>query len=304
MNSRQLQYAVLLSKVCSFSQLAEDLKISQPALSKQIISLEKELGVQLFDREFSPLRLTPAGEQFVQQAQDLLYREDQLLRSMERFRLGEEGRLVIGVSPFRCLYLLTDTLKKVRERYPKVQICLQEWASDRLRREAAEGRYDFAVVNLPVDTSVLDVTPIEPDTLVLAVPNSLCHILHGSLTDARPQLSMADCSELPFVAVSRAQELRRLFDGLCAKAGFHPIIAMEVVGVATAWEMVRAGIGAALLPLQFVEKDLHACNVTVYALKDSVSTRQPVIITRRGQYLSEYAQYAMELLQEGNNKVL
>ncbi len=304
MNSRQLQYAVLLSKVCSFSQLAEDLKISQPALSKQIISLEKELGIQLFDREFTPLRLTPAGEQFVQQAEDLLYREDQLLRSMERFRQGEEGRLVIGVSPFRCLYLLTDTLKKVRERFPKVQIHLQEWASDRLRREAADGRYDFAVVNLPVDTSVLDVIPIEPDTLVLAVPKSLCHNLHVSLTDKHPQLSMADCSALPFVAVSRTQELRRLFDGLCAKADFHPNIAMEVVGVATAWEMVRAGIGAALLPLQFIEKDLQACDVIVYALKDSVSTRQPVIITRCGQYLSEYARYAIDLLQEGNNKAL
>ena len=65
-----------------------------------------------------------------------------------------------------------------------------------------------------------------------------------------------------------------------------------------------AGIGAALLPLQFIEKDLQACDVTVYALKDSVSTRQPVIITRRRQYLSEYAQYAIDLLQEGNNKAL
>ena len=65
MNLRQLQYAVALSRTLNISQTAENLKITQPALSKQILSLEKELGLALFDRSTTPLKLTQAGENFI-----------------------------------------------------------------------------------------------------------------------------------------------------------------------------------------------------------------------------------------------
>lgn len=293
MNSRQMQYAILLSQVRNFSQVAEKLNISQPALSKQILGLEKELGVKLFDRDTNPVAITAAGEAFVRQAQELLYKEDQLLRSMEHFRTGEAGRLVIGISPFRSMYLLSDTVKKVRERYPGVQITLCEATSDILRKEAGEGKYDFAVVNLPVDESVLEVTPIEADKLVLAVPNVLLDKL--SPKPESDVLVLETCARLPFVVVSKNQEMRRLFDRLCVRAQIQPPIAMEVVGVATSWEMVRAGIGGALVPLQFVENK-NVDNITLFSLQGSVSTRQPVIVTRRGQVQSDYARYAIDLL--------
>ena len=292
-NARQLQYVIELSQVRSFSAVAEKLNISQPALSKQILSLEKELGVKLFDRSENPLQLTPAGEDFVRQAQELLYKEDQLKRSMEQFRSGEAGRLTIGISPFRSMYLLSDMVKKVREKYPGVQITLCEASSDQLRKEAAEGKYDFAVVNLPVDETVLEVTPIEADTLVLAVPD----VLLGALSDYQPgkKLDLKNCGDLPFVVVSKNQEMRQLFDHLCTRAQIQPPIAVEVVGVATSWEMVRAGAGAALVPLQFV-KNKNTEGVSLLRIKEGVSTRQPVVVTRYGQYQTEYARYAMAVL--------
>ncbi len=293
MNTRQLQYAIMLAEVRNFSQLADQLNISQPALSKQILQLERELGVRLFDRNTSPLKLTPAGEYFIQESQELLYKEDQLLRSMERFRTGEEGRLVIGVSPFRGLYLLPGLVKKIKARFPGVQVQLQENQSDQLRKDVAEGRYDFAIVNLPVNESVLDVRPIEQDEMVLAVPNAML-----DKVQAKPgqPVSISDCKTLPFVTVGRNQEMHRLLDQLCAKEDFNPRIAVEVTGVATAWEMVRAGLGATLLPLQFVREKGGAEDVALFPVKDSLSARQPAVVTRRGQYLSDYAKYAIELL--------
>lgn len=293
MNARQLQYAIELSRVRNFSQVAEKLNISQPALSKQILALEKELGVKLFDRSATPLILTPAGEDFVRQAQELLYRQDQLKHSMEQFRSGGAGRLTIGISPFRSMYLLSDMAKQVRQKYPGVQITLCEAPSDQLRKEAAEGKYDFAVVNLPVDESVLEVTPIEADTLVLAIPDELLRtmpqITHQKAVD------LALCEKLPFVVVSKNQEMRQLFDRLCIRAQLQPSIAMEVVGVATSWEMVRAGIGAALVPMQFV-KNKNTKGVTLLPIKEGVTTRQPVVVTRHGQSQTEYARYAIGIL--------
>lgn len=298
MNSRQMQCAVLLAQVRNFSQVAEQLNISQPALSKHIRNLEEELGVRLFDRDVTPLGLTAAGEQFIRQAEELLYREDRLKKTMEQFRSGEAVCLDIGVSPFRTHLLMPQMLKKLKLRYPGIRVCLHEPTSDLLRKEAAEGKYDFAIVNLPVDESVLDVTPMAKEKMVLAVPVTMLDKLPAVPEGNLPQIALEDCAQLPFVAPKQTQELRQHFDKLFTRAGIHPDITIEVTGLASAWALANAGLGAALLPLQFVS-DENAKAVKLFLVGDSVSSRQPVIVKRRGYPVSEAAQYAIDLLVSG-----
>ena len=295
MNSRQMQYAVLLAETGSFSQLAEKLKLSQPALSKQILSLEKELEVQLFDRTTTPVTLTAAGAHFVREARELLHRENQLLRSMAQFRSGERGQLVIGTTPFRSAYLLPPVVQKVREKFPGIHVRLVEEGSELLRKDAADGKFDFAVVNLPVDEAVLDTVPMEPDQLVLVVPNRL--LSGAAALQNAAQADFRDCAQLPFVVVSPQQEMRILFEKLCAQSDVLPNIAAEVVGLTTAWEMVCSGVAATLLPLQFVRQVVNDHPVTILRLCQEVSLRQPAVAVRRGQYLSPAAQYAISLLE-------
>ncbi len=302
MNTRQLHYAIALCEERNFSLVAEKLGISQPALSKQISNLETELGVKLFERGTQPITVTPAGEHFFSEAKKLRYMEDQLLRSMEEFKAGERGRLVIGISPFRSLYLLPDIARRVKEKYPHVQIVLHEVGSDVLRKETAEGKYDLAIVNLPVDESVLEVIPLEADTLVLAVPRAMAADLPVAGDGKLPPINLEDCRELPFVTVGQSQEMRQLLEKSCAAADFEPTIAMEVVGLTTAWAMCRAGIGATLLPLQFVEHVGADDSIVLFSLHHSLRSRQPVIITRRGQYVSAYARYAIKLLTEQSGR--
>ena len=293
MNNKQLEYALALSKSLSFSKTAEQLGISQPALSKQISALERELGVELFDRRRSPLSVTAAGDYFFSQARELMYREEQLYKSMDGFKSESRGSLTVGISPFRALYLLSDMCKQLKERFPEVTVILKEESSGRLRANAAEGKYDFAVVNLPVDDSVLEVTPIERDTLVIAVPKKMAKLVESG---AVGELELTDCRELPFIVVGRSQEMRQLFDRLCSAAQMTPKIAMEVVGIATAWSMVRAGVGAAILPLQFVKNMGGDEEIVLFGLKGQADTRVPAVVTRRGQYLPEYAKYAIDIL--------
>jgi DNA-binding transcriptional LysR family regulator len=294
MNTRQLKYAVALAKNPNFSAVAESLGITQPALSKQISHLEQELGVKLFDRSTNPLQLTSAGEYFLREAETLLYREDQLLRSMEEFQSGKRGRLTIGISPFRCLYLIPPIAKALREKFPETELVLQEEGSDLLRKDAADGKFDFAIVNLPVDESTLEVTPIQSDTLVLAVPQKMAE--EYGLSEGN-KFDPAKAGALPFIAVGKGQEMRMLFDKICRNADLQPTVAMEVVGLASAWAMVRAGVGATLLPLQFIEQMGKVDEIALFPLERSVRSRQPAIVYRKGQYLSEPAKYAIELLQ-------
>lgn len=298
MNTRQLRYALELSKSLKFSLVAEKLDISQPALSKQIIHLENELGVKLFERNISPMKLTPAGEYFIKQAEELIYKEDQLIRSMESFKTGEKGRLTIGISPFRSLYMMPSIVKKIKDKYPGIQIFLREASSDVLRKEVAEGKYDFAIINLPVNEAVIDITPLKQDVLVLAIPNNMLHLISKECTNEDSEIRLSECIDVPFVVVGVGQELRRLFDNLCSYEEINPLISMEVVGVTTAWAMAYAGVGATILPLQFINNE-DKNNITLFRLK-SEYFRQPVIAVKRGQYLSEVAKYAIKLFEEVN----
>ena len=295
MNSKQLQYAIRLSKTLNFSQVAEQLHISQPALSKQILNLESELGVKLFDRSCTPLVLTPAGEHFIRGAEDLLYREDQLIRSMEQFHSGEAGQLTIGITPFRSSYMIPEMVHQVRKAYPNIRIKLQETGSEQLRKDVAEGKFDFAVVNLPVENSILDVIPLESDRLVLLGTQEF-FARHHIDPDIR-EIDFAQTRSLPFIVVGHNQEMRFLFERLCAMADFHPNIAVEVVNLTTAWTMACTGTGATILPEQFVDAKIRSSQaIRAIHIQNAVYTRQPAIVTRRGQYLSKYARYAIGLL--------
>jgi len=304
MNSRQLQYAILLSQIRNFSQVAEHLHISQPALSKQILNLEQELGVRLFDRTTTPLSLTPAGESFIMGAKELLFREDQLLRTMEQFQEGKKGRLVIGISPFRCQYLVTDLIRRLQQRFPGIQVILREAGSAQLHKGAAEGLYDFAIVNLPVDEALLDVQLLEPEQIILAVPKSLQHLVHTEDSQTAlpyPAANLSRCGELPFIVLGEQQEMRQLFDKLCMLSDIQPNICAEVVGLTTAWTLARSGVGATLLPHHFAGTIQSDDALVFYSITHSIPTRQPAIVTRKGQILSEYATAAISMLTGRDN---
>lgn len=300
MNSRQLQYAILLSQKLNFSQVAEELKISQPALSKQILALEEEINVKLFDRSSSPLKLTPAGESFIADAKDLLFREEQLKRSMEDFKSQKKGRLEIGVSPFRCLYFMPVIVKKLREKFPDLQIVLKEEKSDKLHKYAAEGALDFVIMNLPVDEALLDIVPLKHENLILAVPNELKEKLPESKICEGvpyPVIDISKCGELPFIVLSPEQELRKLFDKICITSNLRAEIITEVIGITTAWSMARAGVGATVLPMQFMENNPIDDNLSFYMFNSDLAVRKPAVVTRKGQHISHYAKYAIELLK-------
>jgi DNA-binding transcriptional LysR family regulator len=293
MNSRQLQYAVFLSEIMNISQAAQLLGITQPALSKQILSLEKELDVTLFDRNESPLKLTPAGEYFVQNAKDILYREEELYRSMEAFRTGEKGRLVIGISPFKASYFLTDVIKKLHAHFPGLQIVLDEKNSAGLQKDTADGIVDFSILNLPVDDSTFDTFPLEEEKVVLVIPKEFSKKLPSN---SNSQISFEDCKEIPFIALSKNQELRVLFDKLCKIENVSLNIATEVVGVTTAYNLACNGVGATLIPLKFAQVTGLDKNVSLYNLKKTGISRSPAIVVKKGRYISEYAKTAMEYI--------
>ncbi len=293
MNFKQLQYAVLLSEIGNFSAVAEKLDISQPALSKQILNLEKEIGIQLFNRHSSSAILTAAGEHFIKEAKELIYKEEQLHHSMQMYAAGEKGKLIIGATPFRSSYLIPKIAKELRKKFPGVQIQIAEEGNEVLKKEAAEGKFDLAIVNLPVDEPLFDITPIDADKLALVISDDL--LKDYPALQNKKSTDFKECKDLSFVVVGQNQEMRKLFENLCIDSGIHPDIAAEVVSLTTAWNMASYGVGATILPMQFIDNE-SLDKIKVLEIKGTSKLRQPAIITRKGQYLSEHAKYAISLL--------
>ena len=110
------------------------------------------------------------------------------------------------------------------------------------------------------------------------------------------KVSLSDCNDLPFVVLTKKQQLRQLFDSLCTSEGISPDDITEVVSITTAWSMVSAGVGATILPLKFAEDERFHAGITFFELKNVTTTRQPVVVTKKGQHISKYTKYAIELL--------
>lgn len=296
MNSRQLQYALVLAQTRNFSLAAQNLDMSQPALSKQIIALENEIGIKLFDRGTNPLALTAAGEFFIEKSRKLLFEEDVLLKTLEKYKSGERGKLVIGAVPFRSSYMMPRLIKNIKEKFPNVQIELHEYGLSVLREGLLKGEYDFAIMNLPVNEPEFEAIPLTPDTLVLAVPEELKAHIEDWDRDEIDDLSVG--KNLPFVTVGKEQEMRKLFDVLCAEVNIEPDIYATVTGVATAWEVVKSGVAATIIPKQFVLAKGDYSKVKLFEIKNTPYTRQSAVILRHGQFVSEYAKYAIEELKK------
>ncbi len=299
MNTRQLQYALLLSRERSFSLAAEQLKITQPAFSKQILNLEKELGVTLFDRSSNPLSLTPAGETFISHARELVFKEDQLKELMDGYRHNNFKKLTIGISPFRCSYMIGDVVRILQQRYPNLQVVLQETGSEELHKNAVDGSADISIMNLPVDETLLDIFPLEPETIVLAVPDELIPALPPVENDGDypyPVINLAECENLPFIVLGKHQELRQLFDKLCLLSHLHPTICTEAVGITTALHLALSGVGATILPLPVLLKNKMYSGLSYFSIKHCTFSRKPVIAIRKDIPLSDYAKDAIQLL--------
>ncbi|MBE7032648.1 MAG: LysR family transcriptional regulator [Ruminococcaceae bacterium] len=296
MNSRQLQYAIILSEVCNFSQAAEKVGISQPAFSKHIISLENEIGIKLFDRSSTPLTLTPAGEFFIEKARRLVFEEDVLLKTIEKYKSGDRGKLTIGAVPFRSSYMMPGLIKKVKDKFPDLQVNLVEYGLSVLKEGLLNGEYDFAIMNLPVNEPEFETIPLEEDKLVLAVPEKLTVLLE---TKGKKTIDdFASAKKLPFVTVGKEQEMRKLFDSLCVKSGINPEIYATVTGVATAWEVAKNGDAATIIPKQFVEAKGECEGIALYEIKNTPYKRQPAVVIRKGQFVSEYAKFAINELKK------
>jgi DNA-binding transcriptional LysR family regulator len=244
MDLRQIRQFLAVAELLSFRKAAERLHMSQPPLSVSIKQLEEDLGVKLFTRNRSGVRLTPEGEAMLEDARRLDLCAHQLRQRAASAKSGLSGILRIGFVGSATYALMPRVLSAFRMRYPDVTLVLRESTTSEILAEVDSGSLDMGLVRYPVlEPTGLLLIPVEWDQLVLALEKNhpLCR---------RGKIYLRDLAAEPFIMYSStiAQNLRAQVVLACQAAGFVPLVVQEAVQVQTIVSLVASGLGIALVP--------------------------------------------------------
>jgi len=192
MELRQLRYFVAVAEDLHFGHAAQRLRIAQPALSRQIQALEKELLVQLLFRNRRRVQITPAGQVFLDRARLILARAEDAVLAVQRASGGVSGSLNLGFVGSATYDVLPSVLRAFRQAAPHVNLTLSEMTAHAQLDGLIEKRIDIGLLRLPAKTEGIVFRRISREPLYVAMPSS--HRLAQL-----PALRLSALAEEPFV---------------------------------------------------------------------------------------------------------
>jgi DNA-binding transcriptional LysR family regulator len=276
MELRHLRYFVTVAEELSFSRASARLRISQPAVSRQIKDLEEEAGTPLILREPAGLRLTQAGETFLAFARDILRRSSDALKAMHTFKPGASEALTVGFIPTALPSFLSHALKDFGAAYPKVMVNLLELSPKEQVDALRQGKADIALLGnaCPELRTEFDVKVVMRLSLAVAVPDE-----HPLARKTRVEL--AEFREAEFVGLNEDRFPGRndFICQVCQAAGFTPKIRWKADSLVSMLALVSSGQGVALVPHDL--DSLPHDNAVLIRLKNCETKIEWTLATRR-----------------------
>ena len=311
MTTQQLTYVLTVAECKSISKAAEKLYVTQPSLSQFIHGIEKQLGIRLFDRSVTPLRLTEAGELYVEWARKLLAMEESMNNALSDLMGLETGSVRIGASPFRVRCMLARSISAFHERYPGIRISIREADMKQLSDLLAAGELDFVIGTPDFESKLFHVEELAAERLYLAAaagnpltaqlpePLSAADIANATPRFLRAEpIALETAKDAPFVAANAGEYDRARLNEVCRACGFTPQIEYSTETIETVFAFVRANMGVGLLPDALVYYGNFAEHPNYYLLPDEIAVCSISLITRRNAFLSKAASaYALQLKQ-------
>lgn len=290
MDLRQLRYFVAVARERNFTKASQLLNIAQPPLSRQIQSLEEELGVALLYRNSRPVRLTEAGRLFYEQALQVLGRVEQMRSATRRVGLNQNSVLSIGFVASTLYGGLPSLVRKLRQRAPDLEIQVLEMMSVQQIPALKEGRIDIGFGRMHhTDPNIVRIV-LREERLVAAIPKGTPLAEHsGALTVA----ALTGQKLIVYPKEPRpgyADHVLNLVHGHDAR----PTEVQEVREIQTALGLVAAEAGVCIIPssARQMRSDVH------YRLLEGERTTSPVILYHRIGDNSHYIELVKDLIRE------
>ncbi|MDR1028895.1 MAG: LysR family transcriptional regulator [Clostridiales Family XIII bacterium] len=255
----QMQFFLMIEKLNSFSEAANELYISQSTLSKQIKALERHLGFELFDRTTRKIRITPAGEVFRKYAHRIISEYREMILETEKYQ-KEFARLSIASIPVLDAYHLFEVFDEFQKETPNVVVVVEECERTFALSELRRGAVDMAILRSNfISKEEFFTIPFMDDELVLLIPEA--HPFSG-----RGEVSLSDAVDETFYFLSKNTGMYPFCVEACRKAGFFPNVMKSELNRRSIRSKILHGDGVSMMA-ETVAKEIAVPGLTYVKLE-------------------------------------
>ena len=276
----QLRHFLKVAEHSNFTRAAEDIALSQPALSRSVGRLEAELGQPLFERQTRSVSLTDAGHLLLERARQILLLVDDTKALFNDD--GQTGRIRVASIPTIAPYFLPERLKRFHRDFPEANVVVHEDTTENLLKKLNDGLVDVMIAAFPIEARYLQIEKLFDEELLLvtAKENPLAK---------RKSIHLHDIESLPFVLLGEAHCLTDSIVSFCRQKSFHPLSVERTSQLATVQELVALDHGISLVPKMAAELDNSARRV-YRSLDGTKPTRSVIMVTNPYRYKSRLQQ--------------
>jgi DNA-binding transcriptional LysR family regulator len=293
MDTRQLQAFCAVVEKKSFSQAAEQLGVTQPAVSLQVRALEQRLGQSLLDRSGRRVEPTEAGRRLYRSAQRMLALEEQLLAEVSADDGRLTGTLAIGASTGPGAHLVPLLLCEFQSDHPELHVALSIWDTQTVIDRVVDRQLELGVVGALRRHRSLEFEPLVRDEIVLAVPPG--HDAAGGT------ISLDELKEETLIVMQEGAGVRQVVEEELRRAG------LRLRGVEPRLELglqesvksaVAAGYGVAFISRTAIEGELAAGRLAAAQVEGVEPARQIYIVRARGRSATRAAEAFLSFAKE------
>ncbi|HUW64931.1 MAG TPA: LysR family transcriptional regulator [Spirochaetia bacterium] len=293
MEWQHLEYFQTVARLQHFTRAAEELSLSQPALSRAIARLEEEMGVPLFERKGRTVSLNHYGELFLVRVNRALTEIAKGKQEIQDLLNPENGQVSLAFLHTLGNHLIPTLLGSFRRQYPQVNFRLHQDDTEAILDMLEAGEIDFGLSSPVITRKGLRWLDLLTEELLVIVPRG--HRLAG-----RTGVELRELADELFVMLKKGYGLRAITDQLCQKAGFTPKVTFEGDEVATVAGLVAANLGVALVP---EIPGLDEAGLARLPVTRPVSRRVIGMAWKEGRYLSPAAKRFLTFVTEHSGEM-
>ncbi len=305
------EYAYEVYKEKSFSKAAQNLFVSQPALSAAIKKIENRIGCCIFDRSSNPVQLTDGGAEYIKAVEKIMDIENRFENYLSNLNELKTGRLSIGASNVFASFILPPIITSFTKRYPAIKVNLVEASSAHLEEQLFSGQLDFVIDNYPLSEAIYEKHLFCSEHLILAVPqkfaaNRLAQAYRLSLADihagkhiaaATPAVPLAVFTHEPFIILRAGNDTRMRADKIFQECALAPNVILELDQLATAYNVACYGMGITLISDTLAQKANQGADMIYYKI-DSPHTRRNVFFyNKQNKYVTRTMEEFIKIAQ-------
>jgi LysR family nitrogen assimilation transcriptional regulator len=279
MNIRSLQYFITAASLNSISKAAAQLHVAQPALSRQIQKLERELGAQLLCRDSTGVRLTEAGARLLDKGEGILRQVEQAKAEVRASGTEPRGPVAVALMPSVASLIAPPLVMRMRQRYPKVILRISEGLTNVIVGGLIGKKIDLGLIPAEPIDKALSSTPLLTEPMFLIGPGKFDEAKRGGASAA---MTLRRLARYPLLLPSRGNVLREQIETLAKRSGVTLDIREDVDSSAVIKHLVVSGLGYTIQCYSFVHEEVERGQLFVRPLRIPGLSRQWSLAQLRG----------------------